>query len=306
MLYHVSAVKKLWRKTARIFLEHPVLWLPFLCAHLLTYGLHRLQRFVDSRIIERYETWRSVLGGRVFGNSNPAAHAQAAHIVSILGSSAQYLYMCIGATALVVTAFLVAMIIRDERPGLKPAMTELRNYPKRILGYSFKYWFLGLVLTSLIVIPMVHFVIPLQGRHPAIVTLLTRVQVLITMALSAWIMTPIAIRLLRPPDSAPLTAVERRLGRYFAILAAIAVYALDALLIPLALKLLQPHSSGAQHVSMDLLGSVLSFPDLLASIALALLAAGGDWYADETPPLVNLRGLFRTLMPLHFHQGDLP
>ena len=309
MQYHECAVKDLWRGTAKLFLKYPILWLPFICAHLADYGFNWLRGQAAWQIVKWFATWHSVLGASGIAASE-ASNARALRIVSILGSGLQYVEICIGAIALVMTAFLVAMILRRQRPDLKAATAELRNYPKRILGYSLKYWCLDLVLMLLVTGPAYRLTMsPSSSSRPLIflhlhAQLVMKVPVVAGIIITVWIMTPIAIRLLRPLNAAPLTAVEKRLGRYFAMLAALAAYLFGALLFPLELILLKPLPGAAQRAAEDLLGFVLSFPNLLAMIAISLLAIGGDWQIGEVFPRFHFREFLRTLMPLHFGQGE--
>jgi len=120
----------------------------------------------------------------------------------------------------------------------------------------------------------------------------------VSLILIAWIMMPIAIRLLRVPSAELPSADEKKLGRYFVILTGVGGIALSATLSPLLFKVVLP-GRFPQLVYSSLISLVLSFPFLLGQIGVALIAVGGDWNPGETPAILKWRRLVRSMMPLH-------
>ncbi len=282
-------MRDLWRKTAKLFLSYPILWLPYVCAQLLTDSLEWLRNAAEMRVIQTYIS------------TSPAMIAW----IPVLRWSIRYVALCLETVALVATAALVAMIVRSERPRLRAALAELPSYPKRILVYSFKLYLLVAVFATLEGVPALHGSGWLTdstvatGWSRAAIFALVLGQGLVSIVLSAWIMTPITIRLLRAPGAEPPSADEKKLGRYFVILIGGATFVLSAALFPILLKLvaLRPFP---EQVYASLVSLVLSFPYLLGNIAVALIAAPGDWNPGETTIDRWWREIVRMLMPLHF------
>lgn len=299
----------LWRKTAKLFLKYPILWLPYVCAHLLNDALEMLRRSAVNRIFRWMTTWHSVLGGASVRSYGSAAHAKLAWTIGVTGWSLRYVTLCISAVALVITAALVSMIVRGEQPRLRGALAELRSYPKRILGYSFKLFFLDLAFSTFVSLPALRLSHWLT--YSAATTRWTRAANLaltqghgiVSVILFAWIITPITIRLLRVPGAEPPTANEKKLGRYFVILTGIGGFALGAVLAPLLFRLvtLRPFP---EQVYDSLVSLLWIFPYLLGDIGVALIAAGGEWQVGTTGSRFDVHKLRRVAMPLHSGRGD--
>lgn len=284
-------MRDLWRKTAKLFLNYPILWLPYVCAHLLNGSLEWLRNAADMRIIQTYSS------------TAPGEMAW----LPVLGWSIRYVTLCLDTVAVVATAALVAMIVRSERPRLRAALAGLRSYPKRILVYSFKLYLLVGLLATIMSFPVLHgsgwltYSTVATGWNRAAIFALVLGQGLVSIVLSAWIMAPITIRLLRAPGAEPPSVDEKKLGRYFVILIGCGTFALSAALFPVLFKLvaLRPFPD---NLRASLISLVLSFPYLLGNIAVALIATRGDWNPNETPIDRWWRQIVRTLMPLHFDE----
>ena len=302
--YDECAMRELWRKTANLFLNYPILWLPYACAHLLNSSLESLEHAGFMWIHLLPSMWRSALGGAPIPVHDQATATRALWVSGLIRHGFDYLEVGLGAVALVITASLVGMIVRGEQPRLRAALTELRTYPKRILGYSFKLWFLGLAFKTIVIVPALRlsraitYAATTTGWGRVANFALTRGQLFVSGILFSWIMAPIVIRLLRGPDAEPPSAGEKKLGRYFVILTSTAAATLSAALFPLlfTLVVLPPF---LERVFNSLVSLVVSFPYLMGYIALASIAAGGNWNPGETPVYRKWRQLIRSLMPLH-------
>lgn len=304
-------MKELWRKTTNLFLKYPILWLPFVCANLLNDSLRMLGRAADTRILLWLATTTrgSVLGGSPVQIHSNIAPAQIAWISGLTEWSLRYLTACIGTVALVVTAAIVAMIVRGEQPRLRGALSELRNYPKRILGYSFKLYFFDLAFATFVrltVFSLRHrfiYSFPPTGWDRFAIIAFTQGLLILRLIVFAWIMIPIEIRLLRPPDAGAPTADEKKLGRYFVILTGLGAIALT-IALPRLLFSLVALRGFPEEVFSSLASLLWTFPYLLGDIGVALIAAGWNWKLDEAPTQSKLRELARVLMPLHFCQRE--
>jgi hypothetical protein len=268
----MSSMRELSSKAAELFRKNPVLWLPFFCAHLLTSCLVWVRKFATHEILAWIMTKRSVLGGNL-GRSD--LHSDTIQTIERISFSMQwgtiYVDSCLNAIALVLTAVLLGMIVRSQRPSLATAFAALRYYPERILFYSLKFWLLSVVLDALMAWPASHLLETMPNRIKWILLALTDGQVLLTMLCSAWVMAPIAIRLLRPVDSGIVSAEDKRKGRYFYMLTVAAMFTLSRILFPLVTRL--PFNATYERAIVDLASFVVSFLSVLLFIALALLAA---------------------------------
>ena len=303
-------MKELWRKTAKLFLNYPILWLPYLCACLLNSSLEMLRHAMRLWIFYWLSTRRSVLGGPPIQIDSDFAGTQAFWITGAMEWSLRYLFFCLDTLALVATAALVTMIVRGEQPRLRAALEDLRGSSKRILVYSFKLFFLFLAFATfvrLLLFPWMHWGInsaTTAGWSRITNFALTQGQAFISVILFAWIITPITIRLLRVPDAEPPSAGEKKLGRYFSILTGVCAIALEAALFPLLLRLVSLRQF-PKEVFASLVSVVLSFPfSVLGLIGLALIAAGGEWNIGETPAQRKWWKMAQVLMPLHFRARE--
>jgi hypothetical protein len=286
-------MKGLWRKTAKLFLSYPVLWLPYVCAQLLNDSLYLLQSAADMRVIQTH-----------FATA-PAMIAW----LPAMDWGLRYLTLCIDTVALVVTAMLVTMIVRGKQPRLRAAFEELRSYPKRILGYSFKLYLLSVAFAIFVSRPALHLLN--WVTHSTVATSWSRVanvalvqgQGLVSLVLFAWIITPITIRLMRVPGAEPPSTDEKKFGRYFVILIGSSTFVLSNVLFPILLKLAALRSFPEQ-VYFSLVHLVLSFPYLMGNIAVALIAISADWNPGESSTDRMRRGIVRKLMPLHFGERE--
>jgi len=207
-------------------------------------------------------------------------------------------------SALVVTGILVAMIFRSEPLAWRNVATAVRGYSKRVLGYSAKLWVLSMALMVLGILSATFLTMPTANRPASITLLYTEIQIVVGILCYGWIVPPMSIRLLRPADGQPVTAVEKRLGRWFIIVAALAAHALGMLLHPV-LQAMSIHASKTAYIIVsDSIQPVLLFPNLWALIAIALIAIGAEPLVDNSTPRVDLGKYLRALMPLHYGQGD--
>jgi hypothetical protein len=299
-------MRELWGKTAKLFLRYPILWLPYVCAGLLNGSFDLLRRAARTQVFYWLSTKPSVLGGAPVHIYSEAARARAFWISGVMEWSLRYLTIYLDTAALVLTAVLVTMVARGERPRFGAALAQLWNYLHRILGYSFKLYFLAVLFAIFVSLPalrLLHWITDVNtttGWSRAASFVLTQGQSLVSLILFAWIITPVTIRLLRVPGAEPPSSDEKKLGRYFVILTGSGAFALSAALFPQLFKLvaLRPFPERVYALLVSLL---LSFPFIvLGAIAVGLIADGGDWNLGEPAAHVKWRQLVRVLMPLHF------
>jgi hypothetical protein len=189
------------------------------------------------------------------------------------------------------------------QPHWRAALARLRDYPKRILGYSVKLYLLELAFAVTVSYPAIrleewlaHSATPASWKGAAQFAL-TQGQALVSLPILVWIMTPIAIRLLRIPGAERPSTEEKKLGRYFAILAGIGAIALEIALFPPLFRLVSLR--GFPDLVYDwIISLVLSSPFLLGNIGWALIAAG------ESSLSLNWPELFHAFSPLRFDERE--
>lgn len=295
-----------WRKTIALLRAYPVLWAPYLAAELLTCTLDWLQHSARTFIF-RWMTarqFRSVLGGSV-GAGPLDSHSMAIVMSANAGLAwlGHYANLCIDTAALVLTAILIGMLLRKEKPILGAAAAKLRSYLERALIYAAKAWLLYLTLhliyCCLIYFPINAVIFGRQGLSALSISLS-----LLAGVCYAWIMAPIAIRLLRSADSPALNAQEKKLGRYVYILVVVASSAIGYLLGPFVSSL-RLHPLGADIVFRYALPIFTDIPYVFLYVALAVIA-NAELPEPAGPGDSRLRAGLRSLMPLHFQPRQEP
>ncbi len=303
-------MQKLWRKTLELLRKYPILWVPYVCADLLTSCIAGL-RHLGTKAVFRWiitKHLHSVLGGdATTTNLDHAAIVKTELLSAPLQWLTTYVNACIYVVALVLTTALVAIILRGEKPDLAAALPALRTYPRRILLFALILLALTMVLTAFIGLPL-SYVLNVKYLKSQILISVAIVGIeLLGMLCSAWIMAPIAVALIRPKDTIAVSAEPKRLARDFAILSGAATIALSQLLSLLIVKLVAASHLVAHvlPVIWSLNSLIVNSPFILLFIALALIAAEDslEIQSDRTP---KTRKLFEALMPLHFGQGREP
>ncbi len=120
-------MQRLWRKTADLFLKHPVIWLPYLGAHLLASGLTWLRTFASRRIIDWCPTLHSVLGA-AYQNCGTETWGLKLTLVRLLRAGFEYADHCIFTVELILIAILVGATLRGQKPAFKTMAGVLRPY----------------------------------------------------------------------------------------------------------------------------------------------------------------------------------
>jgi hypothetical protein len=288
-------MKNLWSKTAFVLRRYPILWAPYAVAMLLTCSLSLFRRFVSNRILPWIATRQveSVLGGNFAPRDFDSVPMQTVRqLRSALEWGTRYVNICIVALALVLTAMMVSVILRGEGPAFAAAGTRLRTYPTRILVYSSKVWLLSLLLSVALWWPI----------HLSVTNLYKGYSVsdgldLLGRLCFAWVMAPIAIKLLRPAESAALPVLDKRLARYIYLATITAEYLMEYLLRPLV-SIPGLYSSNAKYAAYCFSPLISGLPFVFLYVAFALIA-DPDLQERVVPVEFWLPEWLRSLMPLH-------
>jgi hypothetical protein len=278
-------VKELWRRSTALLLKHPILWVPVICADLVSFGvdlpLLAAARTLSYGLIHQFMPVLSQ-GGTIPISPQPSLLFSYLQLASLAFAGA-FIRVCLYAFALLIVASLVKMAIEGGRPVFGRSLRAVRPDAGRGIGFAAKIFGLGIVLVD---VPIALFatVAPLlsHGTHQR--SLLTSHifrfcwTTLLTAAL-AYLVTPSALRLLRPRTQKLIECEKLRMGRLFAMLVAAASVAIESL-CQTAVRTVSASSSGRVLPSMTrdamgLGGSLLSaIPFAVVVVALALLADG--------------------------------
>lgn len=302
---------KLWRKTIEFFRTYPILWVPYLCADLATSCLTWLRQ-VSTHAIFHWVTTKhlhSVLGGdAVTTNFDHAAMVKASLLAIPVEWGMRYANACFYTMGFILTAVLVVMILRGEKPDLAIALPTLRTTPRRIFRFTLIFCALILVLTALMIaFPSSYLLNAKYHASQLLYSMTITGGELLSTSCSAWIMAPLAIALIRPIDATAVSAERKKLGRIFAAAAGTAAVVLDQLSNQLIIQLIR--LMRVSHPKLDifqpLVSLIVNFPFILLFIALALIAAE-DPLEIRSDGVPGTRRLLEALMPLHFGQGREP
>lgn len=264
-------MRALVRKSAELLRKHPILWLPYICANLCASGLSRLRSMGMKEIFYwlAVKRWHPAPAGTSTSSIFDAAVRNVERLNSVLVWGLTYVEFSIDSTAMVLTALLVGLALCNERPALWAALKGLRGYPARILLYALKFWFLYLAL-DVVLLEAGSLFRPLAYLNDPGGSPLTTGVDSAAAIFFAWLMAPIAIRLLRRAGAPAPSKAQKRLGRYCFMLTVAVSLILGRVLDPIFLKYIA--GSIAPAVSLALASLLAQFPFVLLYIALALLA----------------------------------
>jgi hypothetical protein len=297
-------MQELIRKSLKLFCSFPILWLPFFCVQLCVLGLMSLRMLVVRQTVQ----WGSATHSALAPHLSDFAAASATKVrllTALLGVVVSYTTLCLETTAMVLTAVLVFMILKRQRPNLAAAVARLRAYPARILWYSFLLFALATILNLLVGIPALLLSNKLGPGSPY-QTQLLRGEFLFSSLFSAWIIAPIALALLRPREAGVASPMDKDLARYTLVIATAVVIGLglifDQPLISLTAGLARQQTLVSQQTLFSLADIVLKIPFVWSFVALAVIT-GGNGDEDGPAQPSKLGEFFKRLMPMHFRPG---
>jgi hypothetical protein len=215
-------VRQVWRETAALFWEYPVLWLPVLAADLISFFLSKLQKYVSHVLIYHVLLGPpSVFGGR-HGLMEPSSNAlvfKAAMLGGTLEWSTHFAQIILYTIALFVTTALVRSTSRHESKYFHASVQLVRSQWRAILGLSLR--FLGLmVLLAISLGALLAFTIAQTQRYMVHLPQAAMYAYIVpAFCCVAYLAAPIAMRRIGTVTSQPLTAESTRNGRLFASVA---------------------------------------------------------------------------------------
>jgi hypothetical protein len=237
-------MRDLWRSTVSLLRQHPILWLPVIVVDITTYFLNWIERLLQNHLTYQFVSWlgqdHSVLSNKpVYAPPTMSVMMRVALLTAPLPWIARFLSIVLYTTAMLTTAAILGNIAEAEnaRPLLRTAASTVAMSRRRILGFSVKL--LALFMASAVLAASLMVLgLRLQTFLETTPNLFLKFQLelaklnllgyavaLPLMIAIAFVITPIALRLLRTPDSV-LALQETRRARIAAIHTVIVVAAL--------------------------------------------------------------------------------
>jgi hypothetical protein len=219
-------MRTLWRTTAYLFWQHPILWLPVVLADLIAFCLRTLQDWMTHAVIYSLVAGHSVL------SSSPEPVQTLPVVWSVIFAASKLLVELLNAylyaAAMVAISILIPALIAQTRIPWREIPFAIRQRRVQILLLRLKVFGMLIVAASLgaaliVYLPRLHFLPPLFAIESHSESYAIEAVVL---AAIAWILAPSAVALLRPREAPPTNAQSMRHAR---ILAAISVSATAAL-----------------------------------------------------------------------------
>jgi hypothetical protein len=267
-------MRSLARNTASLVLRNPILWLPVLLADAASFCLKRCGNLLDHQLTNLLLPWLTATHSALSGATE---HITPTPFVlfklSLFTAPLAFAILFVGfnfyAAAIVATGALLAFLTRQTRASLSAVVSSVASSFHRILVYAWKLLILSMLAVFLLA-PLEALVLMLQNLIEKMTSTPLKSQLALekldlpnllctalVALLAAWIMAPITLKLLQPPDSTP-NACQKLRARISALIAVAAWFALDRIVSGLEMQLFQqPHP--------------LSHPVILAIRAIASL-----------------------------------
>lgn len=265
-------MREIWRKTAELFWERPVLWVPVLCAEFVAYWLFWMERLASRQVVIWLAFKHSALNGALVRRSSASETSLLLKVVSITGPlnwGTYFLNIYLYTLALVVTSVLLEMVFAGSKPDLLLALRSTKLRLLRVVIFSLKIFLFLVGGTVTLGYTLGKFALGLA-----------RIQVVVCGAMAigcaviAYFMAPAALLLLRDSRSALMRRESGVWGRKFAIVGAIVISAIAylATLTNESIRTWRIFAHGAPAFALNLATSLAgAFPYILLFIALSLI-----------------------------------
>jgi hypothetical protein len=272
-------MRNLWRATAQLFWQHPILWVPVALADAIALSLSHLQRLLQHAADGLMQT-HSVLGGRPDLSSSPdsvvATYLISISLAAIAALTTAFLYTI----ALLTVASMLRGLAAQGRASLDTAAASVKLDLRRGLFFSLRLFIIS-VIAGMVASSLVLFAEwLLKANYFSLDPRFTLAESILSAIATAYLITPHAVNLLRPAGSVPPARQPTLLAR----LAAIGTVTLSIALNFLLAKAVFPASPHAVQVAARAIASeIATLPYAALFIALALIAA------PETPAVIAPR-----------------
>jgi hypothetical protein len=301
----MSVMAGICRKVADLLRKHPILWLPYLAADLLSIGLWQLRGLAQKSIIHWFTTVNSVLGGNVSMPLHDNAALTRGFIAYLpIGITTIVTVVCLFVAALVATAAMVVAIERGQTPDGKTILVSLAADWRMMFLFALRFLITFAVFVGGL-IALIFYLLFLTHRQDQLTSFWLQAGVLsVGVGLSSWLVMPSAICLLVGEAAVPVSTRVRYQGAMLAALTAEAGAVIGFFEPKLEASML--FGSQWEITALHVFNSVIAnAPDVVLFVGLALLAIGLS-QENDTKEGFKIHGLLSRLMPLHFGRDTEP
>lgn len=293
----------LLRKTAGILGKNPMLWLPYVVADLLAVGLWRLRGIAQRSIFQWFMMRHSVLGGNVVvPDTDHSALAKASITYAPVGLSTIFAVACLFVAALLMTAGVVDAIGREHKLDVSELWAGIVPRWRRGLMFSAAFLCAFGFFAAVVIGPTFYALLLLHRQELYTSSLLISGTMAVIAGCTAWLVMPMAIRLLRAARTVPVSVTVRNHGAVVAVLAGEAGIALGIILQKAEAQM--TFDSRWELTALSVFNSIVAnAPFAFLFVALALLAADPS---EEVEDEKGVRKLLQILAPLHFRSSQEP
>jgi len=275
-------MRDLWRSTVSLLRQHPILWLPVAIVEFIDFILTWLRSLLDNyvfhQLLLRQSEGRSVLSTSPLSVEPTHATLQTLKYITFpISLTTLLIYAVLFACALFATAAILQRIADTGTGTLRDAVAPIKSSIRRILVYALTFFGLNVISGSLIVFlsPLTQFLnlLNFQSKLEQLLMLSIKSQIAleqsniisnlfshlwpipITLCV-VFIIAPLQVRLLQPPDSNP-TAQQTRKARIAGTLAALASAACAFILLQIRFWFF-PYSSPGVHYFFQAVPSLIT------------------------------------------------
>jgi len=269
-------MRDLWRSTTSLLRQHPILWLPIAIVEFVNFNLCWLENLFNNwrfhQLLLRQSEGRSVLSASPLSVAPTHATMLKLETITIpISLSTQLLYDVLLACALFATAVILQRIAETGSGTLRDAVAPVKSSIRRIMVYALTLFGLGVIAGSLIsfLSTLVHplnlldfqsklekvlslslqsqFALERSNFIPTFINSLLHYLWTIPITLCVvYVIAPLQVRLLQPPDTNPTTQ-QARSARIAGALAALALAACAFLLFQVTFSLIPSSFPGVRY-----------------------------------------------------------
>lgn len=282
-------MREIWRKTAELFWERPILWVPVLCAEFITFWLAQINNLITTKL----GYWFLWSPASVLSRALAPRGAGISWLVKDMLIMVPFLWCgrfllaCLYAAAFVMTAALVDGISSSGKADLSFALYSTTQGLRRILGLALEI-FLYFLACALLCIPL-GLVDGSIRAHGIPLFIVGYCEAFVFYMGMAYFFVPASMLLLRDASSRLLKRESSLWGYGFSVGAALAIFAISyfSSLAEKTLAVAPVFTEGIPQLFVELAVSLLiAFPYIPLFIALSLIEKR-DAAESEVPTIAS-------------------
>jgi len=228
-------LKDLWRRSTAILWASPIVWVPVVCADLLSFavktGNAALNRRIALSLLQAQHA--SVLSQPAdMAASHISSAGEAALLVAATDLGTQLLTTCLYAMAAIVTWSVVQTLVGEPRPELGPTIRSAGAKGWNIFGLTLLAFAITVCFAMFpavllgLAIPLLHLA---RRDWPTVIRMAGFGEQLLGYVVAAYWITPPALRLMQPDGRAPIARERLTDARLFAAISVAASLAIGFL-----------------------------------------------------------------------------